>query len=115
MSINNEKLGSRIRLFRTMNKLSQEDLSEKIGVNRTFISFVENGSKGISVSSLTDIANTLNVSTDDLLADSLDNPHVGIPSEIASILIDCSQEEQSILIHNMQSLSKKLKEYTIKK
>lgn len=115
MNTNNEKIGSRIRYYRMQKNLSQEQLSELIDFHQASISHIENGSKGLSLETLIDIANILNVSTDDLLQDVIDYPHNDMSIEADTILLDCTPEENSILISNMRSLKKKLREYTIKK
>lgn len=115
MSTNNEKIGSRIRYYRTQKNLSQEQLASLLDVHQVSISYFENGTKGLSLESLIDISNALNVSTDDLLQDVIDFPHNDMSIEADKILLDCSPEENSILISNMSSLKKKLREYTIKK
>ena len=72
MALNYSSLGKRIRYFRKKRGLSQMALAEEIDCATTFISYIENGQKRMSLNTLVAIANVLQVSADELLADSLD-------------------------------------------
>ncbi len=63
------KIGQKIRKFRKIQGLSQEELAEKIGISTTHMSHIETGNTKLSLSVFVDIANALNVQTDDLLND----------------------------------------------
>ena len=60
-------LGSRIRQARDRAGLTQEQLAERIGVSRTAIARYESGEIEPKLHNLAAIAETLNVSTDELL------------------------------------------------
>ena len=62
-----EAIGQRIRKHRKMNNLSQEELSEKIGISPTHMSHIETGGTKLSLPVLVEIAKVLNVTTDALL------------------------------------------------
>ena len=57
----------------------------------------------MSLETLVRIANALNVSTDELLMDSLENTIKVSNHEFASILSDCSEYEKHILFDIMQA------------
>lgn len=59
-------LGSNVRRIRKELQLSQEKLAEQSGLHRAFIGFVERGERSPGLSSLTALANGLNVSIDEL-------------------------------------------------
>lgn len=73
MPLNNYAFGKSIRYFRKKRGLSQSYLSELIDKSPSYISYVESGLRCISLDTLVDIANALNVTADILLKDSLDN------------------------------------------
>lgn len=54
-------VGERIRLFRKIKQLSQVALSEISGIDRTYLSDVENGKRNISLLTLNNLAVALEV------------------------------------------------------
>ena len=56
------KIASEIKLQRKINKLSQEQLAEKLGCSREFISRVENNKEKISLKMLFIISDVFSVS-----------------------------------------------------
>lgn len=65
--MNPNDLGIRIKQCRTMRKLTQEDLAEKIDVSAHYIYELEKGLKNMSLNTLIDLSTALDVSTDYLL------------------------------------------------
>ena len=59
-------LGRKVRLFRKLSGLTQENLAEKAELAPTYISDVERGRENISVDALQRIAKALAVSLEDL-------------------------------------------------
>lgn len=55
------KVGSRLRELRNKRKLTQEQLSRIVDIDRTYISDVENGRRNISIETLATILRGLNV------------------------------------------------------
>ena len=60
-------IGEKIKKTREQLNISQESLAKSIGTSRTFISYIENGSKTPSLSAIINIAIALNSSIDDLV------------------------------------------------
>lgn len=54
------KIGSRIKAIREKKKLTQAELAERSGLNRTFLIHVEKGRRNLSVISLEKILGGLN-------------------------------------------------------
>lgn len=54
-------LGKNIKKFRLEKNITQEELAELCDFHRTFISSIERGKKGISLTNIEIIANKLNV------------------------------------------------------
>lgn len=71
--INQIAFGKKIRKYREQAGISRSDLAEKIGVSVNFLGDIERGLKLPSVPTLIVISNTLKVSLDSLLSDSLNN------------------------------------------
>lgn len=94
-----EALGKRIRQQRKLMKMTQEQLAVAAEVSTSYIGHIERGIKRCSLETLVAIANTLKITPDQLLQDSLESSMVGgVPgisdktrsmlNEIASILRD---------------------------
>ena len=61
-----EHLGARIRELRSGIGFSQEKLSHKCGLDRTYIGSVERGERNIAALNLKKISNALNISVSEL-------------------------------------------------
>ncbi len=55
-------LGKKIKYYRELNNLTQEQMAELVGINSRSISLIERGSNFVTAETLTNIAKTLNVS-----------------------------------------------------
>ena len=64
-------LGKRVRACRVALNWTQEHLAQEIGVSTSFIGHIERGSRKASIDTLVMLANAMQVSTDELLAGSL--------------------------------------------
>lgn len=62
-----EDLGRRIARLRRRKKLMQVDLASATGLTQTHISLLENGKRGISMTTLQKIAKALGVKANELL------------------------------------------------
>ena len=62
-----QKLGKNIRRIRELKGMSQGDICRVTGMDRGYISRVENGSKNPTIINLEKIANALGVKPDELL------------------------------------------------
>lgn len=91
--MNYTKIGERIRKYRREQNLSQEELAEKIGISTTHMSHIETGSTKLSLPVLVELAEKLNVSSDNLLFDEQNISN----SEISNLLNECSPEELDII------------------
>lgn len=61
-------IGRNIKQVRSLEDISQEKLAEKIGKSTHFISLLERGESGLSVSTVIDICRALNTDPNTLLA-----------------------------------------------
>lgn len=69
--LNVNAIGKKIREYRIKMKLRQEDLAEMTGLSSNYISMVERGEKTLSLDSLINILNALNITADMVLSDQL--------------------------------------------
>lgn len=63
------KLGKRIKELRREKDITQIDLAAKVGIDRSYLGFIERGERNVSFDVLTDIAKALGVSVSDLTLD----------------------------------------------
>lgn len=68
--------GMQIRILRNEKKMSVDALAEKVGVTASFIREIENGRKLPALPVFVDIANALEVMTDELLMSNTQADHV---------------------------------------
>ena len=104
MAIDYEALGKCISNARKQTGITQEALGEQLNMTRKHISVIEAAINRLSLDTLVDIANALNVSADDLLVDSLAHSASTADSEIHRLLLDRSTLEQEILTRMVKEL-----------
>jgi len=99
MQVNYISIGQRIRGKRLERGLSQAELSELIDRSPTYMSYIENGSKSMSLETFINIVNALSVSSDYLLRDSIETANtVTSSTELDSILNGCSPYEKRVIL-----------------
>lgn len=90
----NIEIGERIKNAREQRKITQEKLAERVEVSPQYISDLERGVVGVSVSTLKNICLALDVTSDSLLFDVVQDSDI-------SVLVDCcrrlSQKQFSIV------------------
>nr|MBQ4457373.1 helix-turn-helix transcriptional regulator [Clostridia bacterium] len=109
MSLNIVSLGRRIRLTRKKRGLSQNVLSEMIDKTPAFLSYIEGGSKCMSLDTFVDLVNALNTTADDLLRDSLNNTVIIIHNSFSELLSDCTQYEERVLLDTVIAVKETLR------
>jgi transcriptional regulator with XRE-family HTH domain len=62
-----KKLGENLKKIRTKKNITQTELAKTLGVDKSFISNIENGKTNPTLSTITNLAQTLGVSTNELL------------------------------------------------
>ena len=88
--MNYNEIGTRIRKYRKLKNISQEELAEKIDISTTHMSHIETGSTKLSLQVLVDIAQILEVSTDALIFEKTSKLKI---QKIETILSDCNENE----------------------
>lgn len=97
MTLKQEAVGRKIKTARRRRGLSQQALAELVDCSPTFISYIESGTKSMAMETFVRIANALNVSSDELLADVLENTIRVSNHSFADLLSDCSEYERRVL------------------
>jgi transcriptional regulator with XRE-family HTH domain len=92
MKINYKKMGKRIKSARKKKKFTQERLAEITGLSNNYISNIERGSSIPSIDTLIKICNSLNVTPDFVLLDSIYTSKEYLKDEIAKKLEKCNDK-----------------------
>lgn len=114
-NIDYKSLGSRVKRARKKMKKSQEWLADCVGVTTATISHVETGSTKVSLSVLVNIANTLNVTPDELIADSVPKLIPIYIKDIQEALADCTPAETKVLTEMLFHMKELLKNNDLSK
>lgn len=104
------KIGQRIRKYRKVHNLSQEQLSEKIGISVTHMSHIETGNTKLSLPVLVDIAVALQVRTDDLIFDTPSFKDVA-HNEINEIITNNKPESVRVMEDVIKALNLSLQKH----
>ncbi len=94
-SINSISIGQKIKALRVKRGMSQSDLSELIDKSPTYISYIENGVKSMSLETFVSIANALGCSADELLADNIQYEKRYVTAAPVCLLRDGTGRRQS--------------------
>ncbi len=86
-------IGARVRACRENVGLTREKLAEMIDVSPRFIYDIELGNRGMSLSTLANLAPHLHVSTDYLLYGTLPFDGAELPVELHSLISICPKEQ----------------------
>lgn len=97
MSPDYSVIGRRIKNARNEQKLTQEELADKIDVSVAFMSRVERGNSKINLKRLTQIAETLNVSPGYLLTGSNTASKDYLREDFRQVLDKCTPEQQRLI------------------
>lgn len=90
------EIGQRIRKVRKAHGMSQDELSERVGISVTHMSHIETGNTKLSLPVLVQIAEVLEVRTDDLLFDGRATVHTAA-EDIEAVLQRCTAQEAQVI------------------
>ena len=105
-----KRLGERIAQTRKSQKLSQEKLAELADITATNLSHIERGKIKTSIETLVAIANALNVTSNDLLCDSLNHSTQELKNQIAACLDGCTMQELHLIADVAAAVKKRMRE-----
>ena len=111
MGINYKQIGQRIRRERIRNRLSQEQLAELTGSSPQYISHIETARKKASLEMLVRLANVLDISVDQLIADNLTGSQYKCDEELNRLFIGCTHYERRIILEIATATRYILEEY----
>lgn len=115
MELNYPLIGARIRKIRKAKKITQDKLSEMAGISPQHMSQIESAKTKLSLPTLINICNALNVTTDTILCDVLTaNIAEQINADIAAVFEDCTADEIYLMLTVAESLKHGLKLKRIK-
>lgn len=87
--------GFNLKKLRNINKLTQEQLAEKIGLDYKTVSFIETGRTFVSSEVIAKLANYFNVEPEYFFKNHTYNQtdaHINLKSEINRLLADCDEK-----------------------
>ncbi len=96
--MNQTALGKRIRSERKKLNLTQEQLAELINVSTTYVGLVERGERSITLSKLVQVANSLGVSVDYLLIDSVSENTDSQEKLLLQLFATANDEEKTMIL-----------------
>lgn len=105
------QIGQQIRRYRKAHGLSQEQLAESIGISVTHMSHIETGNTKLSLPVLVDLAEVLQVHTDDLLLRDTVDRRTSL-HELSDILDGCSPQQIRILTDIIRAAKVALDKHT---
>lgn len=104
-------IGQRIRKIRKAQGFSQETLAEQAGISVTHMSHIEAGNTKLSLPVLVDLAEILDVRTDDLLYDEIFAERSSTIDEIVQILNTCTVQQLKIIKNILKTTKISLEQY----
>lgn len=90
-------IGQNIKRIRLLKNLTQEELAEKLEKSINFISLIERGESGISISTIIDICNALQINSDELFNGLIDKQVVTDDEFITNSLNMFNREDKKIV------------------
>ena len=109
VAVDYKDIGARIKQKRVESGLTQEKLSEMIGVGPSHMSHIESGSTVPSFEVFIAILNVLNCSADELLCREISFAKPLLDNWLTSLIEDCDPTEVKILSDALLSLKQTLR------
>jgi len=106
MALDYKIIGQRIQKVRKTRKITQQVLSEKIGVSTATISRIERGNLKINLARLNQICEILGISEGYILNGSSKASSYYLMPEFSSLLKDCSPKNQKIIYELAKTVKK---------
>jgi len=107
-TIDQKKIGTRIRDARKKLYLTQEKAAEKASITSQFWSLLESGREGASVNTYLRIAAVLSLTLDDIFYDNATNIRLNKAFSKESLLDDCTATEKAIISETVMALRNSL-------
>jgi transcriptional regulator with XRE-family HTH domain len=104
-----KKIGQRIQLFRKNKGLTQDKLSEMLGISPHYLSAIERGIYSVNLNKLVDIINYLDCTADDIFADVINNGYKVRSSRLNDEISELSTDEQKRIFDVIETMIKTAK------
>ena len=99
-----EKFGKVLREFRIKKGLTQEQLSEKLGISLKYISRIENGNNGIKTQTLIKYINILGFTPNTIYKDFIENKDVKYDIELAETICSLPKGKKEFIKNILPAL-----------
>jgi hypothetical protein len=99
-------IGARIRKLRRQRLMTGERLAELADTSKANISHIETNNTKLSLAMLVRIANALQVTPNELLADNLSPQKAQFEQQLADIVENCSAAQLSLIVELARTVSK---------
>ena len=106
MPFDSQAFGKRLNQYRKDRKVTSNMLGEAVHVNPSHIRQIESGKRSPSIDSLVDICNALEISPDDLMADSLGDYARGQQLELYTKIMRLTPNQWSVAMATIDALLK---------
>ena len=107
MELDYKAIGKRIKIARIKKNLTQEAIADKIGITPQHVSNIETGNASVSLTVA--IANTLTVSVNDLLCDTVLISKAVFEKEAKELFEDCNEYEIRVLVDVLKATKQSLR------
>ena len=97
MELNYSIIGVRLKQARINQKITQEELAEKLDVSVAYISRVERGSTKINLKRLAEICSILNVSQGEILEGTTPTSVSYLTTALSDLLKNCPPEKMDLI------------------
>lgn len=104
-------IGQRIRKIRKAHGLSQEELAEKVGISTTHMSHIETGNTKLSLPVFVQLAEALEIRTDEMLGDDNFSARNASIEEIIKILDSCTTQQVKVMEDILKAAKVALNKY----
>ena len=92
-----KNFGKILRDFRKKQNLTQEELSEKLGISLKYISRIENGNNGVKTQTLIKYMNILGITPNTIYASFITNEEAAKNVALSEKILKLSEEKQRFL------------------
>lgn len=97
-------LGEVFKKYRIKNKLTQEQIAEKLGISVKYISRIENGTGGVKVETLVNYMNILGISPNVIFSKLIVNEDLQLQMKLSEKVANLSDEQVRFIISMISSL-----------
>jgi len=104
-NIDFNELGNRIRAERRKQKLTQKKLAKAAQISNSFMGHIERGGRTLSIKTLANLANALNLSIEYIVCGEFHYQPAMIPSEIHEALNKMNDSQRKMFLAMMKTLA----------